>query len=715
MSVFDKIILPDANKHTHKHDFTKVREFREDQLGFQEILSKVQAGTPFIFSKLNHGFWDRLAKLERLGISRDQFSDWDGAELDALLDIPKSNFFEGGIAKDLLEWIGTKPNLEDNIIFVPSLIPYPDAHEVSGAMQENTNVCRDLINHYVSEEYLKEVSDRGFSGHELKLAVYTGGLRKLLDALSTRNVIAIASPQCSDFLGAVRCKAGCHIQIDGKLARRNANQILDDLLSKIQEFSNDSTPPVILSSGGGALTNWLGFKLADYDCKVQYIDLGGVMAAFSTSSLHIPWIRYNQQNVAAGMAKILGRSHPITQFYRGQTGIRSTSMVSFAAQNGVPIPTSWDEMPAPMPASPVSFIENKVYDQSRIDDFLSLSTAQNHHANSGPVSSLLERTLAGILSLPKGREVVAVSSGTAALHLAAAIETGQRPNMRWVASAFNFFSCGIGPLSNSHILDCDKNGRFDLEALKALPLDSYDGVVYTNIFAQQTSWDDVADFCRVNQKAFVVDNATGLFSRPQSSYGPDAPMEAISAHHTKPWGVGEGGFVICSSEQAATVRQLANFGGSLSVESARWATNAKLSDLASAAILDRLEQADFWMRYYQAQEVRMHSIVRDAERNIRSFGIPGKITTVRAHTPFLAPHPVDLKHPDADGPVTLRKYYKPVRTGHPENVATPNADDLFARIFCLSNAPEMRTVPNAEIITQVRKLIDASQYRDTRP
>lgn len=708
MSIFNKINLPGANKHAQNSSFTKVRKFLEDQPGFQEILSKVEAGTPFIFSKLNHGFWDRLAKLERLGIPREQFSNCDGAKLDALLDIPNSKFFEGGIATDLLEWIGTKPDLENNVIFVPSLVPYPDAHEVSGAMQENTNVCRDLISHYVPKEYVKEISDRGFSGHEMKLAIYTGGFRKLLDALATRNVIAIASPQCSEFLREIKCKSGCHIQIDGANARLHVNRILDEVLSKIEELNNDELPPVVLASAGDVQSTWIGFKLADRNVRVQYIDVGGVMAAFSPASVGIPWIRYNQQNVAAGMAKILGRSHPVTKFYRGQTGIRSTSMVSFAAQNGVPLPTSWDEIPSPMPASPVPFIENKVYDQSRIDDFLSLSTAQNHHANSGPVSRLLEKTLAGILKLPKEREVVAVSNGTAALHLAAAVEAGQQSNMRWVASAFNFFSCGIGPLSNTRILDCDKNGRFDLEALKALPLDAYDGVVYTNVFAQQTNWDDVADFCRANQKAFVVDNATGMFSRPQSSYGPNAPMEAISAHHTKPWGVGEGGFVICSSEQAATIRHLANFGGSLPVDRTRWATNAKLSDLASAAILDRLEQADFWMRYYQAQEVRMYSIVRDAERSIRGFGIPGKIDTIRAHTPFLAPHPVDLKHPDANGPVTLRKYYKPIRTDHPDNGATPNADDLFARNFCLSNAPEMRTVPNSEIIAQVRRMIDAA-------
>jgi len=54
--------------------------------------------------------------------------------------------------------------------------------------------------------------------------------------------------------------------------------------------------------------------------------------------------------------------------------------------------------------------------------------------------------------------------------------------------------------------------------------------------------------------------------------------------------------------------------------------------------------------------------------------------------------------------VTLRKYYRPL----PAQGPTPNADALFARIFSLSNAPEMRLARNDKIIAQVLRMIERS-------
>ena len=125
-----------------------------------------------------------------------------------------------------------------------------------------------------------------------------------------------------------------------------------------------------------------------------------------------------------------------------------------------------------------------------------------------------------------------------------------------------------------------------MSTLKALPLDNYDGVVLTNLFAQCSDWDDVALYCRQSGKALVVDNATGLLDRPKSALNESAPMETVSpAHHTKPWGVGEGGFIICNpDEEEALLRKMINFGVRLPHEAAFAATNAKLSDYSAAAI-----------------------------------------------------------------------------------------------------------------------------------
>lgn len=394
----------------------------------------------------------------------------------------------------------------------------------------------------------------------------------------------------------------------------------------------------------------------------------------------------------------------VTSRYRGQHGLRSTALVELACAAGVPAPHSTDVPAGPLPDAPIPFIENKLYDHQRLSELLSLSVRANHHANGGPVSALLERMVAQVARLPEGRRAIAVSSGTAALHMAcglSALKSG-RPEFRWVTSAFNFFSAHVGPMAQNIVIDCDAQGRMSIDALRALPPDSYDGVIFTNVFAQYSDWDDIAEFCRAHGKTMVVDNATGLLDRPANAARTGAPIEIVSAHHTKPWGIGEGGFILCDAEDEDTLRQLSNFAARLPASAAFAASNYKLSDLAAAAIIDRLELMPWWGRFYAWQQRRMHALMIEAGHDIRGFAGSTTPRSPRAHTPFLCARPVDVAA--TAGPVTLRKYYKPLVTSRP----TPNAEDLFARIFSLSNAPEMRLASNDEIIAQVLRMVERS-------
>ena len=385
-------------------------------------------------------------------------------------------------------------------------------------------------------------------------------------------------------------------------------------------------------------------------------------------------------------------------------GARDPGLVALACAAGVPAPRSTDVPAGPLPAAPIPFIENKIYDHQRLAELLSLSVKANHHANGGPVSALLERMVAKVAHLPEDRRAIAVSSGTAALHMACglcALKSG-RPDFRWVTSAFNFFSAHVGPMAQSTVIDCDARGRMSIEALRALPPESYDGVIYTNVFAQQSDWDDIAEFCAAHGKAMVVDNATGLLDRPATASRTGAPIEIISAHHTKPWGVGEGGFILCDAEDDDILRQLSNFAARLPASAAFAASNYKLSDLSAAAIIDRLELMSWWGRFYARQQRRMHALMIDAGHDITAFAGTTAPRSPRAHTPFLCAGPVDVAA--AQGPVTLRKYYKPLVTSRP----VPNAESLFARVFSLSNAPEMRLASDDEIIAQVLAMVESS-------
>jgi dTDP-4-amino-4,6-dideoxygalactose transaminase len=381
---------------------------------------------------------------------------------------------------------------------------------------------------------------------------------------------------------------------------------------------------------------------------------------------------------------------------------RDANLVEMALAAGVPLPLpSSDALTAPL-ASPIAFIENKIYDFKRLSDLMSLSISQNHHANGGPVSGLLETMVAFLTKQPKQRKVIAISSATAGLHMACGLHAlkAKKTSFRWVTSAFNFFSAHVASLSESVVIDCDANGCFDLDRLRALPLESYDGVIYTNVFAQQSQWEVIAAFCVQHGKSIVVDNATGLLDRPQEALQSGSPIEVISAHHTKPWGVGEGGFMLCDAEDEKTLRQLANFGALLPDRASFAASNYKISDLSAAAIIDRLERMVSWSPQYHTQERRMHALMMEAGAEIEPFGGATRHCSPRAHTAFLCSVPVDA--PNVAGPVTLRKYYRPLIALRP----TPNADDLFARIFSLSNAPEMQLASDAEIVSQVRDMMD---------
>jgi dTDP-4-amino-4,6-dideoxygalactose transaminase len=380
--------------------------------------------------------------------------------------------------------------------------------------------------------------------------------------------------------------------------------------------------------------------------------------------------------------------------------LRDENLVALACAVGVPVPKARNVKQALVVSMPIPFIENKIYDFERISKLLSLSVSQNHHANGGPVSKLLESMVTHLTRQPAERKVVAVSNGTAALHMACGLHALKAKNndFRWVTSAFNFFSAHVGSLSNSIVIDCGPNGGFDLSALKALSLDSYDGVVYTNVFAQYSNWCDVADFCAQHGKSFVVDNATGFLDRPKDALKAGSPIEIISAHHTKPWGVGEGGFVLCDAEDEETLRELANFSARLSEGTKFAASNYKISDLSAAAIIDRLERMPSWAPDYAAQQERMHKLLANVS-DIMPFVGDTTPQSPRAHVPFLASVPIDVT--SVAGPVTLRKYYRPLSGQQP----TLNADDLFARIFSLSNSPEMQFAFDEDIRTQLLSLI----------
>ena len=388
----------------------------------------------------------------------------------------------------------------------------------------------------------------------------------------------------------------------------------------------------------------------------------------------------------------------------GVFGFRDEELVRLASSHSVPEPTVLGMKSAPSVPKKISFIENKIYDFSRISELLSLSISNNHHANFGPVSRLLEAVVSKVAKIESHQRVIAVSSGTSALQLACnyhAFNSGKAA-MRWVTSAFTFKSSISNLLSNSIVIDCDPRGRFDLNRLKELPLESYDGVIFTNVFSQMADWTDVDTFCKANKKKLVVDNATGLMDRADVQINGETPIEIISAHHTKPWGVGECGMIICSDEQEPIIRKLTNFGTGLNTSSSRLSFNFKLSDLAAAAVIDRLERMSFWAPLYQQQQDRIFKIIDNELENIISLKGTTKPKSPRSFAPFCTNFSIDQINNTKV--LSLKKYYKPLKPNDKYHTVLSNSLALYDRILCIPNAPEYLHVSSDEIVNDLSNL-----------
>ena len=342
-----------------------------------------------------------------------------------------------------------------------------------------------------------------------------------------------------------------------------------------------------------------------------------------------------------------------------------------------------------------SFIENKKIDYPLIQKLLKVSSHQNHWANFGPVSRMLERYLFNELNVHNDKAVVMCKSATDALFVGTNIKSINKGRpLRWVISAFGFFSTDIGTLSQSIVLDCDSSGLLDIKELKTLDSDSWDGLIVTNVFGLYDDLSEYIDFCREEKKEIVIDNAVGFYYSSRKTSTAD---EVISFHQTKPWGIGEGGCLIVDNEYADLARSLINFGVGEGDEVRPYCMNSKLSDFDSALILQRLLNRDKWEPRYIEQAERIRNIVIELGLSTLS-GIPnGKIM---GNIPVVCPGVVQLsKLLEEDGAIQFGKYYKPLSPNKKQS------SDLFDRMLNIPCHGELANLSDNQITDSIRSIL----------
>ncbi len=341
----------------------------------------------------------------------------------------------------------------------------------------------------------------------------------------------------------------------------------------------------------------------------------------------------------------------------------------------------------------IRYVEDKHIDWQRVREITALSEQDRQWANFGPVSLALERVLEYLMRLPDERSVVMCASATVALQSLAALHAVKRGRrLRWVVSAYTFFSQRTGAFADAIVVDCDERGMVDLDAVAALPENAWDGLVVTNLFASLADARSFSDFCKLRDKALILDSAAALFGLNRGSL--DHPLDAVSFHHTKPWGVGEGGCMIVDRADVPLARSAINFGIGGPDALKPLSCNGKISDIACAVILERLERLPAWARAYAVQRARIELLCAAADRQL---ALHAHEDAILASVPVLAARPVERAELDGFG-FDVGKYYPPL------SGAAPKARHLFAHIINIPSHAGMAGIEDSAVASLLLRL-----------
>jgi dTDP-4-amino-4,6-dideoxygalactose transaminase len=330
----------------------------------------------------------------------------------------------------------------------------------------------------------------------------------------------------------------------------------------------------------------------------------------------------------------------------------------------------------------IKFVSAKQPDLNRVSSLLEMCKAENHWANCGPLYHLLASSYAAHFGLGPDRTITPCANAGIALEaMARRLQQPEGRRLRWVGSAFSFQNLGRGYFSDMHFVDCTDEGLMDLTAVRQLDLASFDGLIVVNPFGLHRDLSDYIAFARETGKHLLIDNAAGI-----DVVIPDWPWQSFSLHHTKPYGLGEGGLALTPAEEATPLYALLNYGPAPDTPSL-WLNNGKISDVACAFLIDRLEQAEHWRPLFHAQAARVSAIAAEMGfRPLRPFGDAAPAMSWA----FVAPEPIALEKVLESQILALGKYYKPL-------APLPKTMWLYQHLVNIPTHPDVAELSDAEL------------------
>ena len=337
----------------------------------------------------------------------------------------------------------------------------------------------------------------------------------------------------------------------------------------------------------------------------------------------------------------------------------------------------------------LAFVENKALDFQQIEHMLGACADANRWANKGPLYHRLADSYAEFFELKNDWAVVPCANcgiGLEAIARLLAWRHGRK--LRWVAPSYSFTNIGRGYFADVNFIDCDREGALCLSELSALDPDSYDGIILVNAFGMADQLDHYTRFAQAQGKELIIDNACGIGQRL-----PDWPWQSFSLHHTKPFGFGEGGLSIVPADAAEEYYSLIDYGDAPSLPDT-WLGNGKISEVACAFHIERLESAHRWASEYLAQTER---VIELAQRCGLRLLKPDTILPPTTSLPFLADAEISPERIESSKHIMFAKYYKPQK-------ATQNAADIYRRVVNIPTHAGMSTVSDAQILSDLERV-----------
>lgn len=340
----------------------------------------------------------------------------------------------------------------------------------------------------------------------------------------------------------------------------------------------------------------------------------------------------------------------------------------------------------------IRFVDEKPIDWARVHRFLEPAAHHGMWSNRGPAWHAACQAFAEHMGLRKDQRVVPVANGGIALEaLAGLLSVKHGGEMRWAVSAFGFANSNRGLFAEAQIVDCNWDGVLDVNLVDP---DKIDGILVTNVFGLRGDFQHEIAWAQRHGKNILIDNAAGLGPKI-----PNAPYQSFSLHHTKPYGIGEGGLMMLPEDEVEPALRLLEYTRISPLEAKFWVNNGKISEVSVALHLERLEKVDVWRPDFIKQARKVAEAAR--LEGLEPFYDGDAVAT---SVPVLAPGTVP---PSAIqiSEITLGKYYKPL-------APRPIANNLYDRILNVPSHPDMAVVDKDDLRMMFRDVLARSKAQN---